>query len=174
MNRPTQSTLEEYDGIVLPPENLDKMLDLVRFIEGHSEPAMLLGPDGEQVPLPSEVYRVLRQVAEAMREGKAISIAPTGLRLTTQQAAESLGLSRPTLVKLLEEDSIPFGRPDRHRRVQLEDLINYQERRHTERRAALSRSTKEASEAGLYDGTPEDYAAALKSARRRLSGSDRT
>jgi excisionase family DNA binding protein len=174
MNRPTQSTLEADDGIVFPPDDLDKMLDLARFIEGHSEPAMLLGPDGEQVPLPVEVYRVLRQVAEAMREGKAISVAPTGLLLTTQQAADFLGVSRPTLVKLLEEDSIPFERPNRHRRVQLKDLVNYQERRHAERRATLNRLTEEATDAGLYDGTPEDYADALQSARQRRSGSTHT
>jgi excisionase family DNA binding protein len=171
MTRSNQPALDVDGGVVFPPEDLDQMLDLARFLEGHSEPALLLGPDGEQVPLPEAVYRVLRQVAEAMREGNAISVAPTGLLLTTQEAADFLGVSRPTLVKLLEDGAIPFERPNRHRRVQLKDLIAFQERRRTERRATLNRLTEEASEAGLYDRTPEDYASALKSARRRRAGS---
>ena len=150
------------------------MLDLARFLEGHSEPAMLLGPDGERVPLPAEAHRVLRQVADAMRQGRAISVAPTELLLTTQPAAELLGVSRPTLVKLLEADSIPFELPNRPRRVQLKDLVNYQERRRAERRATLNRLTEEASQAGLCDRTPEDYATALKSARQRRSGTEHT
>jgi excisionase family DNA binding protein len=171
MTRSNQPALDVDGGVVFPPEDLDQMLDLARFLEGHSEPALLLGPDGEQVPLPEAVYRVLRQVAEAMREGNAISVAPTGLLLTTQEAADFLGVSRPTLVKLLEDGAIPFEQPNRHRRVQLKDLIAFQERRRTERRATLNRLTEEASEAGLYDRTPEDYASALKSARRRRAGS---
>jgi excisionase family DNA binding protein len=171
MDRASQTAVKPADDVVFPPEDLDQMLDLARFLEGHSESALLLGPDGEQVPLPEEVYRVLRQVAEVMREGNAISVAPTGLLLTTQEAADFLGVSRPTLVKLLEAGAIPFERPNRHRRVLLRDLIAYQEGRRTKRRATLNQLTEEASEAGLYDGSPEDYSVALEAARHRRAGS---
>ena len=157
------------EDVVFPPEDLDQLLDLVRFVEGHTEPGLLLGPDGEQVPLPAEVYRVLRQVVDVMRQGKATLVAPQGLLLTTQEAADFLGVSRPTLVKLLEDGAIAFERPNRHRRVRLQDLIDFQQRRRAERRAALNQLTEEAGELGLYDGTPADYATALKSARRRRS-----
>lgn len=156
------------DGdVVFPPENLDQLLDLARFVEGHTEPGLLLGPDGEQVPLPAEVYRVLRQVVEVMRQGKATLVAPQGLLLTTQEAANFLGVSRPTLVKLLEDGAIAFEKPNRHRRVRLQDLIDFQQRRRTERRAALNQLTEQAGDVGLYDGTPADYATALESARLR-------
>ena len=155
------------DDLVFPPEDLDQLLDLARFVENHTEPGLLLGPDGEQVPLPAEVYRVLRQVVEVMRQGKATLVAPQGLLLTTQEAADFLGVSRPTLVKLLEDGAIPFEKPNRHRRVRLQDLVDFQARRRDERRAALNQLTEEASELGLYDGSPADYATALKSARRR-------
>lgn len=155
------------DELVFPPEDLDKLLDLARFVESHTEPGLLLGPDGEQVPLPAEVYHVLRQVVEVMRQGKATVVAPHGLLLTTQEAADFLGVSRPTLVKLLEEGAIPFEKPNRHRRVRLHDLRDFQARRRDERRAALNQLTEEASELGLYEGSPADYAAALKSARRQ-------
>ena len=86
------------EDVVFPPENLDQLLDLARFVEGHTEPGLLLGPDGEQVPLPAEVYRVLRQVVEVMRQGKATLVAPQGLLLTTQEAADFLGVDRKSVV----------------------------------------------------------------------------
>jgi excisionase family DNA binding protein len=155
------------DDLVFPPEDLEQLLDLARFVENHTEPGLLLGPDGEQVPLPAEVYRVLRQVIEVMRQGKATLVAPQGLLLTTQEAADFLGVSRPTLVKLLEDGAIPFEKPNRHRRVRLQDLLDFQARRRDEQRAALNQLTEEASALGLYEGSPADYATALKSARRR-------
>ena len=154
-------------GVVFPPRDLSTLLDLGRFLEHHTEPALLLGPDGEQVPLPEEVYRVMVEVVEAMREGKVITLVPRTQRLTTQDAADFLGVSRPTLVKLLEDGKIPYDQPGRHRRVLFTDLLAYQDRQREHRRAVLDQMTEEASEAGLYDGSPEDYAAALKRARKR-------
>ena len=165
LSRPPVTAPDE--EVVFPPEDLDQLLDLARFVEGHTEPGLLVGPDGDQVPLPAEVYRVLCQVVAVMRQGKATLVAPQGLLLTTQEAADFLGVSRPTLVKLLEDGTIPFEKPNRHRRVRLLDLIDFQHRRREERRAILNELTQEAQSLGLYDGTPEDYAAALRSARRR-------
>ncbi len=166
---PTASQRNRGGDIVFPPEDLDKFLDLARFFEGHTEPGLLLGPDGEQIPLPAEVYRVLCHVVAVMREGKAMSIAPQGLLLTTQEAADFLGISRPTLVKLLEEGEIAHERPNHHRRVLLQDLINFQQRRRVERRSELNQLTEDAGNLGLYDGSPSDYAAALEQARHRWS-----
>ena len=159
-------------GVIFPPEDLSALLDLGRFLELHTEPGLLLGPDGEQAPLPEEVYQVLVQVVEALREGKVITIVPRTQRLTTQEAADFLGISRPTLVKLLEQGQIPYEQPGRHRRILFSDLLAYLERRGEERRTALDRMTEEASQAGLYDGRPEDYAAALKKARKRGARAD--
>jgi excisionase family DNA binding protein len=156
-------------GVVFPPRDLNALLDLGRFLEHHTEPGLLLGPDGEQVPLPAEVYQVLVEVVEAMREGKAITLVPRTQRLTTQEGADFLGVSRPTLVKLLEAGKIPYEQPGRHRRILFTDLLAYQERQRENRRAALDQMTEDADEAGLYSGTPEDYAAALKRARRRVT-----
>ena len=69
---------------VLPPDDLDELLDLTRFLEQHEEPPILLGPDGEQVPLPLEIYRTLIDVVDAMRHRRAVMIAPVGKVLTTQ------------------------------------------------------------------------------------------
>jgi excisionase family DNA binding protein len=155
--------------VVFPPADLGELVDLGRFLEEHTDPALLLGPDGEQASLPEEVYRVLIQVVEALREGKVITVVPRMQRLTTQEAADFLGVSRPTLVKLLEQGKIPYDQPGRHRRIMFSDLLKYVERRREEQRAALDRMTEDASAAGIYGGRPEDYAAALKKARRRAA-----
>jgi hypothetical protein len=75
-------------------------------------------------------------------------------------------------VKLLEDGAIPFEKPNRHRRVRLQDLLDFRARRQEEQRAALDQLTEEASALGLYEGTPADYATALRSARRRRSRSE--
>ncbi|MFL6055026.1 MAG: helix-turn-helix domain-containing protein [Actinoallomurus sp.] len=80
---------------------------------------------GDQIELPAEVYRVLRHVIEALQQGLAVTVAPLTQTLTTQQAADLLGVSRPTLVKLLDEGKIPFDRAGTHRRILLRDLLAY-------------------------------------------------
>ena len=153
---------------VLPPQDLEPMLDLSRFLDKVTEPAALLGPDGQTVPLPLEAYRVLVDVVYAMREGKAITVAPIDQLLTTQQAADFLGISRPTLVKLLESDEIPHESPGagRHRRVRLRDVLDYQERKRSRRRLALDELTQDAVGAGLYEAEQAGYADALRRARQ--------
>lgn len=152
---------------VLPPTDLAEMLELSRFLSNHVSPAVLLGPDGEQVPLPMEVYAVLRQVAEAMESGKAITIAPLSQQLTTQQAADLLGISRPTLVKLLDTNEISYERPagGRHRRLRLQDVLEYRDRRRVDRRSRLAEMTRQAAEDGLYETSADEYTAALAAAR---------
>jgi excisionase family DNA binding protein len=114
-----------------------------------------------------EVYQVLLGVVAAMGEGKAITVAPREQRLTTQQAADLLGVSRPTLVKLLDEREIPFEQPTsgRHRRLRLQDVLEYQKRRRTERRIRIDEMTRQAVDDGLYEDSAADYREALKQAR---------
>ena len=155
------------DALVFPPDHLDELLDLARFMESRTEPGLLLGLDGEQIPLPPEVYALLRQAVDVMRQGKATLVAPQSLLLTTQEAADFLGVSRPTLVKLLEDGAIPFEQPNRHRRVRLQDVLDFRARRHAAQRAALDQLTEETSALGLYEHSAADYTEAIKSARRR-------
>ncbi|PLS30663.1 MerR family transcriptional regulator [Bifidobacterium margollesii] len=92
--------------------------------------AMLKVPGENDRPLTPELADVLLKVADQLAKGKAVFVAPYDTRLTTQDAADFLGISRPTLVKLLEQGKIPFERVGRHRRVLLSDLQQYSETRH--------------------------------------------
>ena len=143
------------------------MLDLSRFLDQVTEQAALVGPDGQTVGLPTEVYHVLSDIVHAMSQGRAITVTPLDQLLTTQEAADFLDISRPTVVKLLESGRIPFECPtgSRHMRVRLADVVEYQRQSAHDRSDALDAMTREAAAAGLYDDAA-DYTATLRQARK--------
>ena len=143
------STLER---TVLPPEeSLDSLRALLSGVEAPN--TTLIGPNGEHLVLPAEVFEMLRDIVAAMAEGQAVTIVPVHQRLTTQEAADMLSISRPTLVKLLESGEIPFEQPGRHRRVRLTDVLAYRDRRSTQGRRALDHMVKIAEDSGMYEQT---------------------
>lgn len=99
--------------------------------------AKLIAPDGQEFPLPESMYEVLRQAVHQLAAGQAVSIVPVGTQLSTQQAADLLGVSRPHIVKLLDNGEIPHTKAGKHRRVRLEDLLAYRDRHAAERAEAL-------------------------------------
>ncbi|MDR1151807.1 MAG: helix-turn-helix domain-containing protein [Bifidobacteriaceae bacterium] len=94
------------------------------------------------------------------------SAAPPGIARTTSQAAELLGVSRPTLIRLLEDGAIPYEQPRRHRILRLDDVLAFQKRRRSEQRALLAEATRQAVADGLYSDRAEDCPEALEAARR--------
>ncbi len=115
--------------------------------------ARLVGADGEHVVIPESMFPVLRQVAEALAQGMGVTVAPLNAMLTTQEAADFLGISRPTLVRVLERGEIPFQKPGRHRYVRLVDLMTFQREEQATRRAALEQMVRDAEDMGLYEAT---------------------
>jgi excisionase family DNA binding protein len=80
----------------------------------------------ESLELPANVIRYLKFLFLNMAEGKAVQISPVESELSTQEAADLLGVSRPFLVKLLEQGKIRFKKVGTHRRVELKDLQAYE------------------------------------------------
>jgi len=137
------------DPISIPETQEGQIRDLRRLIQqGH---AKLIGPDGHQVAIPEPVHDLLLIILNNLQAGKAISIVPEHQQLTTQRAANILGVSRPFLVKLVENGDIPFHMVGSHRRIYLRDLLDYKRRRDAARHEAIDNMARTEIEAGTYD-----------------------
>ena len=149
----------QHSRTYLPDRERAELLKFAQVLNGINtavgEPghAMLVGPDGKQVPIPAELFQVLEEAANVLALGDGISILPYSAKLTTQEAADFLGMSRPTFVKILQSGAIPFEMAGRHRRVTFRDVVDYQERAQRERREALAELAKDSIE--HYDTLPK-------------------
>lgn len=162
------TTTNLLDAPVLPPRDTRSLDDILRILDEPMGHAQLRGRDGSVTQIPLEVYEVLINVVHSMRAGKAITVAPVNLLLTTQEAADFLGISRPSVVKLLTEREIPYEQPGqgRHRKVRLSDLIDYQARIRVERASHLGTLIRRGAEDGFYSTeTPANYIEVLNEIR---------
>lgn len=151
---------------VLPGEPTQRMADLLIALRAHGRPALVAG-DGTHIELPDELYEVLKDVVTALSQGLAITVARQHTVLTTGQAADLLGVSRPTLVRLLEGGEIPFDKPGRHRRIRLGDLLAYQQRARRARAAGLDGMVRASEDAGVYD-LPDDASVERAEGHRKV------
>lgn len=104
---------------------------------------------GSETILPKSAIELFQKILLEIGQGNAVSIVPRHMEMTTQLAAEFLNVSRPYLVKLLEQGTIPFTKTGSHRRVQLNDLINYKENQKAESAKALTELTQQAQELNM-------------------------
>lgn len=140
-----------FDPVSLPAAQAEQANAVHELLRREGK-ARLTGRGGKPaIELPDAVYELLLRILDGMQQGKAISIVPVMQDLTTQQAANLLGVSRPFFVKLLESGTLSFHRTGTHRRVYLKDLMAYKEQRDQGRRKALDRMAKEAEDLGLYN-----------------------
>lgn len=104
---------------------------------------------GEFVTIPRKALDLLFSILSNMSEGKSISLVPSESEMSTQQAADMLNVSRPHIVKLLEQGVIPYKKTGSHRRVLLEDLIKHNEKLKGQRIDSLKLLAKQAQELKL-------------------------
>jgi excisionase family DNA binding protein len=104
-----------------------------------------------EIALPDTLYRLLLKIIKALADGKAVSLTSAAQEMTSQEAANFLGVSRPFLVRLLDKGKIPFHRAGTHRRVYLQDLISSRKERDRRRHEGIEQMTRDAVKDGVYD-----------------------
>ena len=110
----------------------------------------LVGADGDEIEVPEAIFKILVHAARVLARGDALTIVPLQQQLTTRQAADVLNVSRQYLVRLLDEQKIPFTKTGAHRRVRLMDLLAFKDERDRKRRASLKKLTELSEEFGGY------------------------
>jgi len=114
-------------------------------IEAHEEGR----GEGATIVLPARAVRLLCHILEQMAAGNAVTVTHVPAELTTQQAADLLNVSRPFLVRLLEEGKLSFRKVGTHRRILCSDLMAYKQQEDQARRDVLKELAKQAQELGL-------------------------
>jgi excisionase family DNA binding protein len=107
------------------------------------------GDDTEVVVVPTSAVRLFLRLLTEMSQGNAVTLIPTHAELTTQQAADLLNVSRPYVVKLLEEGKIPSRSVGKYRRVRFDDLMAYKRKDDEARAKVLDQLTAEAQELSM-------------------------
>jgi excisionase family DNA binding protein len=95
--------------------------------------------------------RLLSEILALMARQQTFVLYPESSELTTKQAAEMLGVSRPFLVRILEAGEIPYRKVGRHRRVLMKDALAHKQSMQVKRRAALDKLVKASEDMGGYD-----------------------
>ena len=156
------SAVRAQDTTVSPaPEQADQIATLISFMEAHEahrggapEPSFFLSGAGEhdRVELSEQLYTVLRQTAAALSQGQSVSISARDQELTTQQAGEILGISRPTVVQLIESGELPAHVPGTVRRkLYLSDVLSYRDEIQSRRNAFITESSARYGDADVDD-----------------------
>ena len=144
-------TVVEHAPITATESEQPVLRKIERILRQREYEPKLIAPDGEEVLLPESLSAALGQIVSQLMHGNAIRVASIHEELTTQEAADILNVSRPYLIKLLEEGTIPYVMTGTHRRIRFNDLMEYKRIREAERKRGLAELVQLSQELGLYD-----------------------
>jgi excisionase family DNA binding protein len=144
----------------LPPTKQESLLartsrQLLSRVARDDQPLMLRVVDSdhdEPIELPAGAVTLLMDILGAMASGQGVTLIPENVELTTMQAAEILHVSRPFLIKQLENGQLPYRKVGKHRRIRMEDVMNYKLAIDQQREAVLDQLAADAQEQNMgYD-----------------------
>ncbi len=134
--------------MVLSAEDRSKARQVLETLRLHPR---ITTEDGRPLDLPAPVAEALAEILEAAAEGEQALVLRSPEDLTTEQAAAVLGVSRPTVIRMVESGKLPARMVGTHRRLSLGDVLAHREASARHRTEALDEMAREAEELGLYD-----------------------
>ena len=151
---PTRPAISPPDVVFCPDAGEAPALTLLdRSLRAANEaagrPVELAFASGRSVVLPDSVAKVLAVVVREMAAGNGVAVVPVQHELTTHQAAALLHVSRPHLIRMLDEGRLPYRRVGTHRRVRLDDVLAHRAREEAEREVLLTRLAQDSQALGL-------------------------
>lgn len=138
------------EPVIIPDPEEAQVAELRRFLcESGAVHADSKGL--HRIQLPDPLYKLLSKIVQDLANGKAIFLTTAAQEMTTQEAANFLGVSRQFLVRLLDAGRIPFHRVGTHRRLHLQDVTAFRKERDRRRHDAIQKMAQDAVADGVYD-----------------------
>jgi len=123
---------------------------LLRLASGEAR-AYVHEASGNQVDFPENLISVLASIVQSMQQNDELLLLSRHRVMTTQEAADFVGVSRQYMVRLMDSGVIACDRTGKHRRVRLSDIVAYQQHRAATGKAVMDSMTDMMVEAGVYD-----------------------
>lgn len=101
------------------------------------------------IELPPQALRLLADILGMLGQRQLVLIVPQKHELSTQEAAAFLNVSRPFVVKEIEQGRLSHRKVGRHRRVAFEELLRYQSAQREQTERALDQLAAQAQKLGL-------------------------
>ncbi len=111
----------------MPEPHRERLLAFVRSLAGGGPVA--IRTDRADAELPPEASDAVRLFLADLAAGSTVHLLTDDADLTTQEAANILGISRTYVVRLVDDAKLPARLVGTHRRLRAADVLAYKARR---------------------------------------------
>jgi len=143
--------LHRESSVLVSDEELAAVRNEVNSIPGAVRSFSARTSDGATVELPAEVTTIIRSALNALAEHGTVTLGTIPRELTSNTAADLLGVSRPTLLKIARNDEVPSFKVGTHTRFKREDILALKLQREQERGRLLEEMLEIEDRLGLDD-----------------------
>lgn len=132
----TTQVPDERTTLITRPQERRQAHDLLEQVGGRVE-TLTIEVASHKASVPRELAGIIGRVLEVMARGGTVLIGSLPEQLTTTIAAEQLGVSRPTLMRMIRDGEIPAHKVGTHHRLKAADVLAFKRARLERQRQAL-------------------------------------